>query len=1048
MKILRQGLALAVLGAGLTAVSPVSAGAAPVAPDDRTLVQRMKDGASGQVRVADERATGRVGFIRAVGAGADLLPGTAADSAASAVAKAEAYLDDYAPAFGAPRESLVRESVTRDELGTVVTWTQEHDGVPVFASMIKAHLDDQGDLTAVNGELVPVRGLSTDPRLSAAEAGRAAVAMVRAQPPTDDEGAAGSVAGIEAQDASLLVYRSGLARGVEGGANELAYSVEVGNDANVREMLFVDAQSGKVLNRYSLIHGALERELYEADQQRDLELVWQEGDPLPGDLTQDQENLVRSTGEAYWLFRNAFGRDSYDGAGAAMRTINNDPAISCPNANWNGTTTNYCDGVTSDDVVSHEWGHAYTEYTHGLIYQWQPGALNEGYSDVFGETLDLVNGREDEGEGDIDSPRPVGACSTSSPASPVLTINSPSSIAKDCLTGGASFGEQLTGQGITGDVVAPTDAVEQGGTARDGCSPYDQDVTGEVVLVDRGLCAFTAKAQVATDAGAAALIIGNRDDAPIGMSGDDPSLVATVSIGLTDRESIRTALADGQTVDVTMKDAGGDRTDSYRWLVGEKSTAFGGAIRDMWNPTCYGDPGKVSDAEYKCSTDDNGGVHSNSGVVNRGYSLLVDGGDYNGVSVDGLGMDKALNIYYRAMVDYQTPASDFADHAGSLEASCADLTGKAINALSTAPRDADRAIDTITADDCAQVAAMARAVELRLDPTDQCSFEPQLAPGDPGTCGEGFTETDVFTEDFENGLDAWTRESESVYGGETFPWTTTRQYRGDHRSTVAFSPGPDQGDCSGTATDISSVDYLTSGDIELPEGGDAHRMSFEHYVATEVGYDGGNVQVAVGGGDFEPVPAEAYVFNAPDAISSEAEGNTNPLAGEPGFTGTDGGSVFGSWGTSVVDLVEAGAAPGDTIRIRFAMGRDGCGGAGFFGWNVDNVAVSLCEEVPAEPTATTTRFQRTIPQPVRTGRPFVAKVKVVGDGGVVPTGQVELGFGGRTVGQDGVNGQGVALIESTKRFARAGSRTMTATFVGDALQQSSADEFTLRVVRR
>ena len=60
--------------------------------------------------------------------------------------------------------------------------------------------------------------------------------------------------------------------------------------------------------------------------------------------------------------------------------------------------------------------------------------------------------------------------------------------------------------------------------------------------------------------------------------------------------------------------------------------AFGGAIRDMWNPTCYGDPGKVSDAEYYCRTDDSGGVHSNSGVVNHGYALLVDGGTYNGVT--------------------------------------------------------------------------------------------------------------------------------------------------------------------------------------------------------------------------------------------------------------------------------------------------------------------------------------------------------------------------------------------------------------------------------
>ena len=135
---------------------------------------------------------------------------------------------------------------------------------------------------------------------------------------------------------------------------------------------------------------------------------------------------MTSSGESYWFFENAFDRDSYDGDGAAKRiTVNNDPRIDCPNANWNGITTNYCDGVTSDDVVAHEWGHAYTEYTSGLIYQWQSGALNESYSDVWGETLDLINGREDEGEGDLDAERPVGLCSTHSPVVPLVTINTP-----------------------------------------------------------------------------------------------------------------------------------------------------------------------------------------------------------------------------------------------------------------------------------------------------------------------------------------------------------------------------------------------------------------------------------------------------------------------------------------------------------------------------------------------------------------------------------------------------------------------------------------------
>ena len=49
----------------------------------------------------------------------------------------------------------------------------------------------------------------------------------------------------------------------------------------------------------------------------------------------------------------------------------------------------------------------------------------------------------------------------------------------------------------------------------------------------------------------------------------------------------------------------------------------------MWTPTCL-DPGKVSDAEYYCATDDAGGVHRNSGVNNHAYALLVDGGTYNG----------------------------------------------------------------------------------------------------------------------------------------------------------------------------------------------------------------------------------------------------------------------------------------------------------------------------------------------------------------------------------------------------------------------------------
>ncbi|WP_157550862.1 M4 family metallopeptidase [Nocardioides jensenii] len=1016
MKFLRQGIALAVVGAGLAAAPGLSATASPaVTKDDKSLVQQMRSAADGSTKISAEDATGKVGFVRAA-RGGDLLP----SNDGSPAAKADAYLDDYAKAFGAPRDQLVRDSIAKNNLGTSVSYVQQYKGVPVFGTLVRAFVDKGGDLTSVNGEAVPDLNLSVTPKITETEAGTIATGLVKAQPPTTD--GKSDTTGITAKTTELVVYREGLVKGVKG-QSELVYQVEVTNEKNVRDMVFLNANTGKIVNRYSTIDSALDRELYEADENRNLTLVWKEGDALPGTLNEDQESMVRSTGEAYWFFKNGFGRDSYDGAGAKMRTINNDPAIACPNANWNGVTTNYCDGVSSDDVVAHEWGHAYTEYTHGLIYQWQSGALNEGYSDVWGETVDLINGRLDEGEGDLTKKRTVGMCSSHSLPNPLVTINSPASIAKDCLTGG--YMGPILDAPITSDVVIAEDAVEDGGTATDGCSPYTNaaDVAGKIVMVDRGLCTFVEKAEAARDAGAAAVIIGNRDDSPIGFSSPDLTLPPTASIGLTDRESIRTAIAGGDPVSVTIKDASGAREDSYRWLIGEKSEAFGGAIRDMWNPTCYGDPGKVSDAEYKCATDDNGGVHGNSGVVNHGYALLVDGGTYNGHTVKGIGLDKAAAIYYQAMTVYQTPVSNFVDHANSLEASCADLTNKAIKKLSTRENDSKVNYDKITADDCAQVAAMTAAVEFRLDPTEECGWEPLLKQNAPSVCGEGFDTETLFAEDFEDGMDDWTLSGETVNGSYPDPadWAVTSEYRGDHTSAVAKGNAPDQGDCDPSSNDISSANFMTSGDIAIPEGASAPRMTFEHYIATETGYDGGNVRISVNGGDFTPIAADAFTFNGPLQISTEAEQNTNPLAGQPGFTGTDPGTPFGSWGESQVDLSKAGVAAGDTVQLQFAIGRDGCGGVD--GWYVDDIQVLTCE-VAANLSATVS------PAKPAYGTAATVKVDVTTAGEDVPTGDVTVAEGETELGSVTLNGIGQGSITLPKDLA-VGKHALTVTYSGD-----------------
>lgn len=962
MKFFKQGLCLALVGAGLSAASGLQVSAAGSAADknDDHGVQAMKAEADGLVTLSGESATRRVGFIRVKGSSGDLMPTKAGRSRSGAAAKADAYLDKYAANFGSRANELRRDSVEKTPYGWTVTYSQSYRGVDVFGSMLRANVDKQGDLTAVNGFAAPDLSLSTTPRIGKDAAARAAVGTVRANPPGDAGDA--DTTGIRAASTKLVVYRLGATKG-ETGTAVLAWVVEVTNRANVRDMVFLDATTGKLVNRYSLIHDSLYRELYETTYARK-GLKWSEGDKFPGKLDVDQQNEVLGTGESYWFFKNGFGRDSYDGAGHKMATVNNDPRINCPNANWNGVTTNYCSGVSADDVVAHEWGHAYTEYTHGLIYQWQSGALNESYSDIWGETVDLINGRMDADEGDISAKRQVDVCSSHSPARPVAVINSPAGIAKTCQAGAASFGPQLTATGVTGDVALAKDDGQPlpDGTpstsTSDACTALTNGaaVSGKVALVDRGACGFAIKVKNAQNAGAIAVLVADNVEAtPAGMSGTDPSItISSVRIRLSDGNLIKTALPSGP-VNVTLKDATGVRQDSYRWLIGEDATAFGGAIRDMWSPTCHGDPGKVSDAEYYCATDDGGGVHSNSGVPNHGYSLLVDGGTYNGVAVKGLGLDKSAAIYWRAMTAYQTPTTDFADHADALEASCNDLVGQPIQTLSTATNAKPVAASSIRRGDCAQVANMAAAVELRTDPV-QCNFKPLLDPNTPVLCGDGGTETQVWVEDFEDGLAGWTPAEQVVFsGGFGMPWEASTSAPGDHAGGVAYGPAPDLGDCSNGANDFSSRDSITSPSVTIPAGNVSPRLSFDHYVATEAGYDGGNVKVSVNGAAFMVIPATAYTFNKPSKLA-DASTSTNPMAGEDGFTGTDGGEIGGSWGTSQVDLARAGVKPGDSVTFRFDIGRDGCGG--LEGWYVDNIEVATCVGAPAATTDSTEGLRR------------------------------------------------------------------------------------------
>ncbi len=96
----------------------------------------------------------------------------------------------------------------------------------------------------------------------------------------------------------------------------------------------------------------------------------------------------------YW--KNVHGRNSYDNLGTSLKSYVH-YASNYDNAYWNGSVMTYGDGsgtyfdaLTSLDVAGHEIGHAVCEKTAGLAYQLESGAMNEGFSDIWGACVEYA----------------------------------------------------------------------------------------------------------------------------------------------------------------------------------------------------------------------------------------------------------------------------------------------------------------------------------------------------------------------------------------------------------------------------------------------------------------------------------------------------------------------------------------------------------------------------------------------------------------------------------------------------------------------------------
>lgn len=504
MKLLRA------LFAGLAVFASTMAGAQQAHPDDVAAVQKaFKSDVPG---LSPLYSMGEDGYLESLIAppGARFEAGSP-DKANDPAAAASAFVDQYRASFGVTtgRSAFVIDEVFNASTHTTVKMKQTYDGIPVYGAQV--------NVSVIDGQ--SIRGLVSDVMRNSLRLDRESDPTAPAKAPEDAAAAAKRVVGalhksaeVAAEPSELVVYDPAILG--EAGVPHLAYRTVVHGGsltAPFGEEVLTDAHTNEVLLRYSLLCEAKARAIYDLSQKPFGlgQLVRSEGEP-PAPANPDANAAYDFLGESYDFFLTNHGRDSYDGLGGAILA-----SVHLPVANAFFTThpvfgpyTAYGTGMAVDDIVAHEFTHAVTEFTSGLIYLNESGAINESMSDIWGEALDILNG-----------------------------------------------------------------------------------------------------------------------------SADD--------------------------------------TAANRWLLGEGS-AFD-VIRSMKNPGDFDHPDRYGDYRNLPIFFDNGGVHINSGIGNKLFYLLVDGGEFNGYFVSPVNIFTVLDLYYRAQRDYLAPGSDYADLFASLMLAAADL---------------------------------------------------------------------------------------------------------------------------------------------------------------------------------------------------------------------------------------------------------------------------------------------------------------------------------------------------------------------------------------
>lgn len=268
---------------------------------------------------------------------------------------------------------------------------QRYQNLPVVAGEVVIQVDAAGGIESVLGDI------ETDTRqldgavisLSPAVTSAQAVAAVTSE-------FAGQAGGAAVQTTTPVLSLFAPSVLDEPGPQQLVWDLVVfTEDRNlVNERVLWGAVSGKPVRVWTRRHTVLARQVSDANNSTNVpSLVRSEGQGPCG--IPDADRIYTFLGDTYNFYSLWHGRDSYNNAGAMLAGISRycPELTNCPWANASsGPPMRFGAGWTTDDVVAHEFTHNVTDAESGLIYTNASGAINESFSDIWGELVDLANG--------------------------------------------------------------------------------------------------------------------------------------------------------------------------------------------------------------------------------------------------------------------------------------------------------------------------------------------------------------------------------------------------------------------------------------------------------------------------------------------------------------------------------------------------------------------------------------------------------------------------------------------------------------------------------